>query len=204
MPDRISVVTTRTGDGGTTALGDGSRVPKSSLRIAALGDVDELNCTIGVWRAEALPPDIDGMLAQIQNDLFDLGGELSIPGTRIVTAQHVDFLDERLRHYRTGLGRLKEFILPAGSRRVALAHLARTVCRRAERTLNALGTLEDVGAPARQYLNRLSDLCFIAARVLMKLGGEAIVMWQHEVQPRSGTQAAATPGRPAGKTPPGT
>lgn len=208
MADRISVITTRTGDGGTTALGDGTRVAKSHRRIEALGQVDELNCTIGVLRAESLPEDVDQTLAHVQNDLFDLGGELCIPGTRLVGPAHVQFLDQRLARDVPRLGRLKEFILPAGTRAVALAQLTRAVCRRAERALARLADAEDVGEFARQYLNRLSDLCFVLARVLIEHSGEPPVFWQHEVVRRPRRQppgctapAAQSPGRPTAAAP---
>src|SRR5262245_12613257 len=166
MGNRLSKIATRTGDRGETGLGDGTRVAKDSLRIQALGDVDELNSTLGVLLAEKLPAAVRKALLQVQHDLFDFGGEVCIPGHAMVTEAHVLRLDEWLAAWNRKLAPLKEFILPGGTRAAALAHLARTVCRRAERSLVALGRAEPVGEPARQYLNRLSDLLFVLGRVL--------------------------------------
>ncbi|OYV49437.1 MAG: cob(I)yrinic acid a,c-diamide adenosyltransferase [Candidimonas sp.] len=177
MAIRLSVITTRTGDAGTTGLGDGSRIAKDAPRIAALGDVDELNSAIGLLRTEPLPQAIDVLLARIQNDLFDMGAELCIPGHTALSTEHVLRLDQALAHYNAELGRLKEFILPGGTRAAALAHMARTICRRAERTVITLNQHESVNPPAKQYLNRLSDLCFVLARVLNKAEGRADVLW---------------------------
>lgn len=178
MATRLSVITTRGGDDGTTGLGDGSRVPKDAARIVALGDVDELNSTLGLLRTEDLPADIDTVLAQIQNDLFDMGAELCIPGHVAVAERHVLFLDSTLAHYNADLGKLEEFILPGGTRAAALAHVARTVCRRAERAVINLHNDQDVvNAPVKLYLNRLSDLCFVLARALNKHAGTADVLW---------------------------
>lgn len=178
MATRLSVITTRGGDGGTTGLGDGSRVAKDAPRIIALGDVDELNSTLGLLRTEALPEAVDQALAQIQNDLFDMGAELCIPGHTAVTEKQVLFLDNVLQHYNADLGKLEEFILPGGTRAAALAHVARTVCRRAERAVITLERDEGaIGAPVKQYLNRLSDLCFVLARALNKHAGAPDVLW---------------------------
>ncbi|WP_269498808.1 cob(I)yrinic acid a,c-diamide adenosyltransferase [Castellaniella sp. S9] len=177
MSIRLSIISTRTGDDGTTGLGDGTRLPKDAPRIAALGDVDELNSMIGLWRTEALPPDVAALLGRIQNELFDLGGELCIPGHAAVTEAHVARLDEALAHYNAGLGRLQEFILPGGCRAAALAHMARTLARRAERAVVALDREEAVNPPVRQYLNRLSDLCFVLARTLNRAAGVPDVCW---------------------------
>lgn len=178
MATRLSVITTRGGDGGTTGLGDGSRVPKDASRITALGEVDELNSTIGLLRTEDLPADVDTVLAQVQNDLFDMGAELCIPGHVAVAERHVLFLDKTLAHYNADLGKLEEFILPGGTRAAALAHMARTVCRRAERAVITLEHDEGaVNAPVKQYLNRLSDLCFVLARALNKYAGSPDVLW---------------------------
>jgi cob(I)alamin adenosyltransferase len=157
MGHRLSKITTRTGDAGDTGLGDGSRLPKDSARVAALGDVDELNSAIGVLLAEDVPLELRAVLEQVQHDLFDLGGELSIPGHSLLKPTQVEFLEERLSAWNADLPPLKEFILPGGSRAAAAAHLARTVCRRAERSVVALGRREAVQAPIRQYLNRLSS-----------------------------------------------
>lgn len=166
MSNRLSVIATRTGDDGTTSLGDGSRIDKDAPRIAALGDVDELNSIIGLWRCETLPEPIDTLLAKIQNNLFDMGATLCIPGYETITEEHVQLLDEALQHYNQQLPPLKEFIIPGGNRPSALAHMARTISRRAERSVIALHRQEPVSNPVRQYLNRLSDLCFVLARTL--------------------------------------
>lgn len=166
MSNRLSVIATRTGDDGTTSLGDGSRTGKDAPRVAALGDVDELNSVIGLWRCEPLDNGIDLLLGKIQNDLFDMGAELCIPGHQAITDDHIVALDTALQHYNSQLPPLKEFILPGGNRPSALAHMARTVSRRAERSVIALHREEVIAAPLRQYLNRLSDLCFVLARIL--------------------------------------
>ena len=181
---RISIVTTRMGDGGTTTLADGTRLAKDAPRIEALGQIDELNSVIGLLRTEPMDPGLDTLLARIQNDLFDLGAELSIPEHPAFAAAHVRSLDENLEQYKAGLAPLREFILPGGSRGAALAHLARTVCRRAERALVALGAQATVTAAARQYLNRLSDLCFVLARVLNRRANHADVLWDRALSPR--------------------
>ncbi|WP_354686862.1 cob(I)yrinic acid a,c-diamide adenosyltransferase [Cupriavidus necator] len=182
MGNRLSKIATRTGDAGTTGLGDGSRTGKDSLRIAAIGDVDELNCHVGVLLAEALPDDVRAALLHIQHDLFDLGGELSIPGYTLLKAEQVAQLDTWLADYNANLPRLAEFILPGGSRAAAQAHVCRTVCRRAERALVALGAAETLNEAPRQYLNRLSDLMFVLARVLNRAGGGSDVLWQRDRQ----------------------
>ena len=165
MGKRLTQIATRTGDDGSTGLGDGTRVAKDHLRIQALGDVDELNSSLGVLLAEPLPPDVRELLGAIQHELFNLGGELSIPGYELLKAQAVAQLDQALAHYNAALPRLQEFILPAGTRAAALAHVSRTVARRAERALVALAAQDKVNAAPRQYLNRLSDLMFVLARV---------------------------------------
>lgn len=187
MATRLSKITTRTGDQGMTGLGDGSRVPKDAPRIAALGDVDELNSMLGLLRAEAVPAGIDALLARVQNDLFDLGAELCIPGHVAVLDEHVLFLDEAVARHNAELGALREFILPGGTRAAALAHVARTVCRRAERSVVAMEAAEAgvANEPLKQYLNRLSDLCFILARALNRAAGRPDVLWsrtKHERQ----------------------
>jgi cob(I)alamin adenosyltransferase len=178
MGKRLTQIATRTGDDGTTGLGDGSRTGKDSLRIAALGDVDELNSALGVLMAETLPADVLAALLGIQHDLFDLGGELCIPGFENVSERQVQRLDELLAHYNATLPRLEEFILPGGSRPAALAHVARTVARRAERSIVALGQDESVRPVCRQYVNRLSDLMFVLARVLNRANSQPDVLWQ--------------------------
>ncbi len=158
MGQRLTQIATRTGDDGSTGLGDGSRVPKDHLRVAAMGDVDELNSSLGVLLAEPLPDDVRELLVVIQHELFNLGGELSIPGYELLKDEAVLHLDAALRRCNAVLPTLQEFILPAGTRSAALAHLSRTIARRAERAVVALGATEPVRATPRQYLNRLSDL----------------------------------------------
>ncbi|KVQ01636.1 cobalamin adenosyltransferase [Burkholderia ubonensis] len=178
MGNRLSKIATRTGDDGTTGLGDGRRVGKDDVRIAAIGDVDELNSTLGVLLAETLPDDVRAALVTIQHDLFDLGGELCIPGHRVLGNAHLARLDQWLADYNATLPPLKEFILPAGSRAAALAHVCRTVCRRAERAIVALGRVETLQETPRRYVNRLSDLLFVLARVLNRADGGADVLWE--------------------------
>jgi cob(I)alamin adenosyltransferase len=180
MGHRLSKIVTRTGDAGTTGLGDGSRVTKDSPRIDAIGTVDELNSTLGLLLAEPLPDAVSLLLTNVQHDLFDLGGELSIPGHVAVTDQHVARLEETVERYNSDLGPLKDFVLPGGSRAAALAHIGRTVCRRAERSVIALAQAEDVGMPARIYLNRLSDLLFVLARTLNRAAGHPDVLWRKD------------------------
>ena len=182
MGHRLSKIVTRTGDAGTTGLGDGSRVAKDAARIDAIGAVDELNSTIGVLLAEiaqtGLPGDVATTLVDVQHDLFDLGGELSIPGYAAVTEAHVVRLEDGVERYNASLAPLKEFVLPGGSRAAALAHVARTVCRRAERSVVHLANVESVSEPSRRYLNRLSDLLFVMARALNAAAGQPDVLWQ--------------------------
>jgi len=189
MANRLTQIATRTGDDGSTGLGDGTRVAKDALRVQAMGDVDELNSGLGVLLAEPLPDDVRELLVTIQHELFNLGGELSIPGYELLKADAVLRLDEALAHYNAALPRLAEFILPAGTRSAALAHVSRTVARRAERAVVALAAREAVNAAPRQYLNRLSDLLFVMARVLNRanldgLGGDD-VYWHSERLARS-------------------
>jgi cob(I)alamin adenosyltransferase len=176
----LSKIVTRTGDAGTTGLGDGSRVAKDSARIEAIGSVDELNSTIGVLLAEALPAPVAECLVAVQHDLFDLGGELSIPGYTSMTDAQVARLEAEVERFNADLAPLKEFILPGGTRAAALAHVARTVCRRAERAVVTLAGHEAVSDPVRRYLNRLSDLLFVLARVLARDSGHGEVLWKHE------------------------
>ena len=180
MGHRLTQISTRTGDDGTTGLGDGSRTVKDSLRVAAMGDVDELNSGLGVLLAEPLPADVASALRAIQHDLFDLGGELCIPGFENLPQASIERLDELLAHYNATLPRLQEFILPGGSRAAALAHVSRTVCRRAERAMVALGRAESVRPACLQYVNRLSDLMFVLARVLNRHAGGKDVLWQRD------------------------
>lgn len=181
MSNRLSIITTRAGDDGNTALGNGERVSKTHQRIEALGEVDELNSHIGVLRCEVLPADIDACLARIQHDLFDMGAELAVPGYAVLTTEHVLFLEQQTTHYNAELAPLKEFILPGGSRASALAHIVRTVTRRAERAVIALN-LNDGGLSVHSthYLNRLSDLSFVLARTLNKVNHCPDVLWQRD------------------------
>jgi len=180
MGHRLSKIVTRTGDAGTTGLGDGTRVPKDSARIDVIGAVDELNSAIGVLLAESVPTEIGACLVEVQHDLFDVGGELSIPGYTAVKDAHVFRLEDLLERMNAGLPPLKEFILPGGTRAASLAHVARTLCRRAERALVHLGAEADVREPLRKYINRLSDLLFIMARVLNREGGRSDVLWRKD------------------------
>lgn len=180
MANRLSVIATRAGDDGTTGLGDGSRVAKDSTRVAAMGDVDELNSTLGVILAEPqLDAEIAADLREVQHELFDMGAELCIPGYTKLQDTHVSRLDARLAHYNGTLPPLREFILPGGSRPAALLHVARTVCRRAERAVVALQRMEPVNQPVVQYLNRLSDLLFVMARVANRALGADDVYWRN-------------------------
>lgn len=182
MSNRLSKIVTRTGDAGETGLGTGARISKDSPRIDALGEVDELNSSIGVLLAETLPAKVRDALLGVQHDLFDLGGELSIPTMRLLTAEQVAKLDGFTEDFNAELTPLKEFILPGGTRAAALAHLSRTICRRAERSVVHLARSEvdGVSDTVRQYLNRLSDLLFILGRELNRSAGQGDVLWQHE------------------------
>ena len=184
MGKRLTQIATRTGDDGTTGLGDGTRVAKDHLRVQAMGDVDELNSNVGVLLAEPLPDDVRSLLVVIQHELFNLGGELSIPGFELLKPEAVARLDEALAHHNAALPKLQEFILPAGTRGAAIAHVCRTVARRAERAVVALGHVDALRPAPRQYLNRLSDLLFVLARVLNRAnldgrGGDD-VYWKSE------------------------
>lgn len=192
MANRLSTIATRTGDDGTTGLGDGSRTGKSSHRIATIGDIDELNSHLGLLLAEDLAPAIRDDLVDIQHDLFDLGAELCLPGQSLLAPERVRRLDERLAQYNAALPRLAEFILPGGVRAAAQAHVCRTVCRRAERALVALagcGPHEFVSDAARQYCNRLSDLLFILARTLNRAAGGAEPLWDSGRRASRGSNA---------------
>lgn len=178
MANRLSKIVTRTGDDGTTGLASGDRIAKDQTRVAALGDVDELNSAIGVLLAEPLPVAVQDALLGVQHDLFDLGGELSLPGHALVSATHLARIDQLIAGFNGGLPPLKEFVLPGGSRAAALAHVARTICRRAERTLVALAREAPMPPLPVQYLNRLSDLLFVLARFLNRADGGSDVLWQ--------------------------
>ena len=180
MAHRLSKITTRTGDRGDTGLGDGSRVSKSSARVHALGELDELNSALGLVLAEDIPAEISDALSDVQHDLFDLGGEISIPGHTMLGDAQVERLEARIEAWNAELAPLKEFILPGGTRAAAAAHLARTVCRRAERAVVQLHEKEKVSEPALRYLNRLSDLLFIAGRRLNRAAGRGDVQWRHQ------------------------
>jgi cob(I)alamin adenosyltransferase len=178
--NRLSKIYTRTGDDGTTGLGDGSRTPKDSARVSAYGTVDELNSAIGMVLAQEVPSAVREALTQIQHDLFDLGGELCIPGMAMIHDADVARLESTLDGFNADLPVLKEFILPGGGMAAACCHLARTVCRRAERETVTLARSESVRPEAVRYLNRLSDLLFVLARVLARASGHGEVLWQHE------------------------
>jgi cob(I)alamin adenosyltransferase len=181
MGNRLSKIYTKTGDDGTTGLGDGSRTPKDSARVEAYGTVDELNSTIGVLLAcDGVPDDIRELLVRIQHALFDLGGELCVPGMELIHDADVTALEQTLDHYNDDLPRLKEFILPGGGMAAAQCHVARTVCRRAERRVVTLTRNESVRPQVVHYLNRLSDLLFVLCRVLARVSGHGEVLWQHE------------------------
>ena len=188
MANRLSQIATRTGDNGTTGLGDNTRVSKDSLRVHAMGDVDELNSHIGVLLCEELPPGVRELLVEVQHQLFNLGGELSIPGFELLKPEAVALLDEALAEHNARLPRLAEFILPAGSRAASLAHVCRTVARRAERAVVALGAAEPVKESPRHYLNRLSDLLFVLSRVLNRMNGGDDVYWKSERMARAATE----------------
>lgn len=204
MGHRLTAIATRTGDAGTTGLGDGSRRSKADARIHALGEVDELNSHIGLLLVEGMPESVRELLLQVQHDLFDLGGELSVPGMRLVQEAQVQRLDAALAQYNAVLPPLKEFILPGGTRAASLAHVCRTVARRAERAVVALlpeatpetadnapepGAREALTLPL-QYLNRLSDLLFVLARTLNRAGSEASteVYWKHVRKAKPGSK----------------
>ncbi|MFY9438063.1 MAG: cob(I)yrinic acid a,c-diamide adenosyltransferase [Burkholderiaceae bacterium] len=180
MGNRLSQIATRTGDAGTTGLGDNQRVSKNNLRVHAMGDVDELNSHIGVLLCEPVPPASRPHLVEVQHQLFNLGGELSIPGYEVLKTQAVIDLDQALERFNAQLPKLQEFILPAGTRAASLAHVCRTVARRAERSVVALGDAESVDEAPRHYLNRLSDLMFVLARVLNRVDGGDDVYWRSE------------------------
>ena len=184
MARRLTRICTRTGDNGTTGLASGSRVVKDDPRIEAIGAVDELNSVLGVLLAEALPEGVRECVTRVQHELFDLGGELSLPGHAAMTDAHVDRLEAELEHYNGELPALKDFILPGGSRAAALAHVARATCRRAERRLVALAHRDTLPPAVLQYVNRLSDLLFILARTLNRFAGEGDVLWQPAERPK--------------------
>ena len=180
MGQRLTQIATRTGDNGTTGLGNNQRVSKNSLRVHAMGDVDELNSHIGLLLCEPMPEGVRALLVEVQHQLFNLGGELSIPGFELLKPEAVLALDEALAEHNAQLPKLQEFILPAGTRAASLAHVCRTVARRAERQVVALGNEEAINDTPRQYLNRLSDLMFVLARVLNRMNGGDDVYWKSQ------------------------
>jgi cob(I)alamin adenosyltransferase len=183
VANRLSKIYTRTGDAGTTGLGDGTRVAKDSLRVIAMGDVDELNSVIGLMLTEPISSHILECLTRIQHDLFDMGGEICMPGYAMIKAERVVDLEATLDEWNETLTPLKEFILPGGSRAAAYCHLARTVCRRAERALTTLNSHEKITEISLQYINRLSDLLFVLCRILNKEAGVPDVLWQNNHKP---------------------
>ncbi|MDT8450445.1 MAG: cob(I)yrinic acid a,c-diamide adenosyltransferase [Wenzhouxiangellaceae bacterium] len=180
MGHRLSKIYTRTGDDGTTGLGDGSRTQKDSLRVEAFGTVDELNSAVGVVIANCGDDDLCSVLLDVQHDLFDLGGELCMPTTELLGDRHTERLEKELDRLNADLPPLKDFILPGGGVAAAHAHLARTICRRAERRVIALARHEEINEPAIRYLNRLSDLLFVVARTLARASGDGEILWEHD------------------------
>jgi cob(I)alamin adenosyltransferase len=178
MGHRLSKIYTRTGDDGTTGLGDGTRVPKDHARVEAIGAVDELNSALGLLLSEPLGNELRATLTRVQHTLFDLGGELSVPGRQVLHTSQVQDLEERLDRLNADLAPLKEFILPGGTRASSLCHLARSVCRRAERRVYGLSRHEPVAPATLQYLNRLSDLLFVMARAINRAAGVPDILWQ--------------------------
>ncbi|MDM0021595.1 cob(I)yrinic acid a,c-diamide adenosyltransferase [Variovorax saccharolyticus] len=189
MGNRLTQIATRTGDDGSTGLGDNTRVPKDHLRVHAMGDVDELNSHIGVLLCEPMPAAVRELLVDIQHQLFNLGGELSMPGYTLLKAEALLQLDNALAEHNSALPRLAEFILPAGTRAASQAHVCRTVARRAERAVVALGAQAQINAAPRHYLNRLSDLMFVLARVLNRVDGGDDVYWKSERMARAAAES---------------
>ncbi|MGP1630409.1 MAG: cob(I)yrinic acid a,c-diamide adenosyltransferase [Giesbergeria sp.] len=190
MGKRLTQIATRTGDDGTTGLGDNTRVPKHHLRVQAMGDVDELNSHLGLLMCEPVPDEVRALLTDVQQELFNLGGELSIPGFELLKEAAVLRLDQALATHNATLPRLQEFILPGGTRAAAQAHICRTVARRAERAVVALGSQEAVREAPRHYLNRLSDLMFVLSRVLNRMDGGDDVYWKSDRLARSEAEDA--------------
>lgn len=180
MGNRLSKIFTRTGDEGETGLGDGSRIAKDHPRVEALGAIDELNSMLGLMRTYQLPETIQEMMAQIQHDLFNLGGELCIPGHQIISLDDVARLEQEISAINSSLPPLKEFILPGGTASAAVCHVARAICRRAERRVVTVKKIEEINAAGVVYLNRLSDLLFVVARLLIKEEGGQEVLWQSQ------------------------
>lgn len=179
MGYRLSKIYTKTGDDGSTGLADGSRIAKNAQRVDAMGSADELNCHIGLLIEELSPEDdLVPTLKRIQHHLFDLGGEFAIPGSQVIGDTHITWLEQTLDHHNAGLPALKNFILPGGSKATAQCHMARAVCRRAERVVVALGHEDSINSASRHYLNRLSDLLFVMARVLARRDGAQEILWE--------------------------
>jgi len=194
MGHRLSKIYTRTGDKGATGLGSGERVAKDSLRIEAIGQIDELNCVIGMVLVHDIRDEIHACLSEVQHKLFDLGGELSMPGYEAIQAGDVEALEQELDNFNANLPPLKEFILPGGGPAAAVCHLARAVCRRAERRLVTLAHQEDVSPQGQIYLNRLSDLLFVLCRILARDEGGVEVLWRHDRPRRLRTAPTETSG----------
>ncbi|WP_455206244.1 cob(I)yrinic acid a,c-diamide adenosyltransferase [Kaarinaea lacus] len=182
MGNRLSKIYTRTGDKGTTGLSDGSRVAKDHARITAIGDVDELNSVIGIILAQKLDEHIHSTLTNIQHNLFNLGGELSLPGYPLIKHQHVTYIETRLDDLNKNLPPLKDFVLPGGTLTAAFVHQARSVCRRAERSLVSLKSQENVSDSVMQYINRLSDFLFVLARHINKQSGQSDILWKPNIE----------------------
>ena len=182
MGNRLTKIYTRTGDSGETGLGDGSRIAKTAPRVEAMGNADELNSVLGILIVEPLPETISDCLINVQHTLFDIGGELSIPGHTLVKPDRVTYLETTLDRLNKDLPPLKDFILPGGAKSAAVCHLARSVCRRLERSLFAVDHQQPVNGVTQQYVNRLSDLLFVIARTLNKEAGEPDVLWDHDRQ----------------------
>ena len=181
MAKRLTKITTRTGDDGTTGLAGGERVGKDTARIDAIGSIDELNSAMGVLRAAELDPSIDNLLEVVQHRLFDLGGELAMPGVNLLTNEHLLAIEQAVEQHNAALPPLTDFILPGGTEAAARCHLARAICRRAERDVLRLAREENINAVSRRYLNRLSDLLFVLARVLARTEGAEEVIWRKDV-----------------------
>ncbi|MFI4914601.1 MAG: cob(I)yrinic acid a,c-diamide adenosyltransferase [Steroidobacterales bacterium] len=194
MGNRLSKIVTRTGDDGTTGLGDGSRVSKDAARVEAIGSVDELNCALGVLlscSAPPPPPRIAASLTELQHDLFDLGGELAIPGSRVIASERLEQLEAEIEHFNAGLPPLKEFVLPGGGSAAAACHVARAICRRAERRCWSLARTERVNELSLRYLNRLSDLLFVLARVFARSESGDEALWHRDrANARPGSEQA--------------
>jgi cob(I)alamin adenosyltransferase len=183
MGHRLSKIYTRSGDDGTTGLGDGNRVSKDHPRVEAYGAVDELNSALGLLLAQPIPTLARECLTRVQHELFDLGGELAVPGYAVMAEDHTQQLERTLDHFNADLPMLREFILPGGTEAAAICHMARAICRRAERRVVTLARQETVNPHAITYLNRLSDLLFVLARVILRETGAQEVLWNHERAP---------------------